>query len=145
LKEHVGDIRPGFDHEYTMRPEFKRFPEVYGFKFVRKITKLDPAITYKALKEEQVDLIDAFSTDGRIAAYGFQVLEDDKRIFPPYDACILVRQDALDRHPKLNDVLGRLAGQISAEQMQQMNYKVTEELRSPAAVAREFLKEKKLF
>jgi len=144
LEKHKDTIRPGFDHEYTTRPEFKRFGEVYGFTFGKKITRLDPDLTYKALKEESVDLIDAFSTDGRIAAYNLRVLEDDKHLFPPYDCCILVRQATLDKHPQLRDVLARLSGAISPEEMQKMNYAVTEDLRSPAAVAAEFLTKKGL-
>lgn len=144
LEKHKDAIRPGFDHEYTTRPEFKRFGEVYGFTFGKKITRLDPDLTYKALKEESVDLIDAFSTDGRIAAYNLRVLEDDKHLFPPYDCCILVRQATLDKHPQLRDVLARLSGAISPEEMRKMNYAVTDEIRSPAAVAAEFLKRKGL-
>ena len=144
LEKHRDTIRPGFDHEYTTRPEFKRFGEVYGFTFGKKITKLDPDLTYKALKEEAVDLIDAFSTDGRIAAYKLRVLADDKHLFPPYDCSILIRQATLDRHPELRGVLGLLSGAISPEEMQKMNYAVTEEVRSPAAVAAEFLRKKKL-
>jgi glycine betaine/choline ABC-type transport system substrate-binding protein len=139
LKAHAAEVRPGFDHEYTMRPEFKRFEDVYGFALEKDVTRLDPDITYKALKDGEVDLIDAFSTDGRIAAYGLVVLEDDGRLFPPYDACLTVRKETLDRHPALGDVLRLLSGRISPAEMQKMNYAVSEELRSPASVAREFL------
>jgi len=144
LEKHKETIRPGFDHEYTTRPEFKRFGEVYGFTLGEKITRLDPDLTYKALKEESVDLIDAFSTDGRIAAYELRLLEDDKHLFPPYDCCVLARRATLDTHPELRDVLARLAGAISPDEMQVMNYAVTDEVRSPAAVAAEFLKRKGL-
>ena len=144
LEKYKDTVRPGFDHEYTTRPEFTRFADVYGFTFDRKITRLDPDLTYKALQGGSVDLIDAFSTDGRIAAYSLRVLEDDKHLFPPYDCCLLVRQATLDKHPQLKDVLGRLSGAISPEEMQKMNYAVTDQLRSPAAVAAEFLKAKGL-
>lgn len=144
LKDHVDEIRPGFDHEYTTRPEFKRLPDLYGFRFTKKVTKLDPDITYKALKDKEVDLIDAFSTDGRIAAYNLVVLEDDKHLFPPYDACILVRADTLKKYPRLRPVLDNLSGAITPAEMRKMNFAVTNELRSPAAVAAEFLKRKGL-
>jgi glycine betaine/choline ABC-type transport system substrate-binding protein len=139
LAEHKDALDPGFDHEYTMRPEFERFGDVYGFTFGKKITKLDPDLTYKALKGGSVDIIDAFSTDGRIAAYDLRVLEDDKNLFPPYDCCIVVREETLEKYPELKDVLARLAGAISPDAMRKMNYAVTDDLRAPAAVAREFL------
>lgn len=144
LAEYADKLHPGFDHEYTMRPEFKRFEQVYGFSFGQDITRLDPDLTYKALQEGSVDLIDAFSTDGRIAAYNIQVLEDDKHLFPPYDACILVRRDTLDKYEGLREVLEQLSGAISLKEMREMNYAMTEQLRSPASIAAEFLEGKGL-
>ncbi|MFW6164052.1 MAG: glycine betaine ABC transporter substrate-binding protein [Planctomycetota bacterium] len=144
LEEHAAELKPGFDHEFTNRPEWKRFEQVYGFTFAKSITKLAPDLTYKALQDGSVDIIDAFATDGRIEAYDLRVLEDDKNLFPPYDSCILVRQDALDAHPELRDVLGKLAGTISADEMRVMNYAVTDELKPPADVARDFLQKKGL-
>jgi len=144
LAKYKDTLRPGFDHEYTTRPEYKRFGEVYGFTFGKKITRLDPDLTYEAIKEGLVDLIDAFSTDGRIAAYNLRVLEDDKHLFPPYDACILIRQETLDKYPDLKGVLNHLSGAITPEKMQAMNYAVSSGSRSPAAVAREFLASRKL-
>lgn len=144
LAGYAEQLKPGFDHEYTIRPEFKLFPEVYGFSFGRDITKLDPDLTYKALKEGSVDVIDAFSTDGRIEAYDLVVLEDDKNLFPPYDAAIVASSEVLDKFNGLKGVLKRLSGEISLEQMQEMNYAVNEKLRSPASVAKGFLMEKGL-
>ncbi len=144
LEAYKDQVRPGFDHEYTNRPEFKRFKEVYGFSFGQDITKLAPDLTYKALQGKNVDLIDAFLTDGRIDAYNLRVLEDDKYLFPPYDACLIVRADTLAKHPELKKVLGQLSGAISAKEMREMNYAVTNKLRSPTAVAAEFLEKKRL-
>lgn len=139
LEKYAEQLRPGFDHEFTMRPEYKRFEGVYGFTFEKEVVKLDPDLTYKALRNGSVDIIDAFSTDGRIAAYNIRVLKDDKNLFPPYDACILIRKDTSAEYPALKKLLGKLAGRISEEDMRQMNYAVTENLRAPSSVAKEFL------
>jgi osmoprotectant transport system substrate-binding protein len=61
------------------------------------------------------------STDGPIRALGFKVLEDDRHYFPPYEAVPLIRQDSLDRHPEIQVAMDRLAGKISATEMQGMN------------------------
>lgn len=144
LEEYKDELKPGFDHEYTQRPEYKRFTEVYGFGFGQEVTKLAPDLTYKALDEESVDIIDAFATDGRIDAYDFKVLKDDQGLFPPYDACLMVRQQTLDKHPQLRDILAELSGRISAEEMRVMNYAVTDKQRAPNSVARQFLKKEDL-
>ncbi len=139
LEPYADQLQPGFDHEFTMRPEYKRFADLYGFGFEKDIIKLDPDLTYKALSSGSVDIIDAFSTDGRIEAYSIRVLEDDKNLFPPYDACIIVRNDILQVYPQLKKVLEQLSGLINARQMRKMNYAVTEDLRAPSWVARKFL------
>jgi glycine betaine/choline ABC-type transport system substrate-binding protein len=139
LEKYAGRLRPGFDHEFTMRPEYRRFEHVYGFGFEKDVMKLDPDLTYKALRNGSVDIIDAFSTDGRIAAYNIRVLKDDKNLFPPYDACLVIRKDALEKYPAVKRLLEKLDGRISERDMRQMNYAVTENLEAPSSVAREFL------
>lgn len=139
LEGYAEELQPGFDHEFTMRPEYKRFEEIYDFSFEKEAIKLDPDLTYKALSNGSVDIIDAFSTDGRIAAYNIRVLQDDKNLFPPYDACVVVSEDTLVNHPELKGLLGKLEGIISEQDMRKMNYAVTEELRAPSSVARKFL------
>jgi len=144
LEEYKDELKPGFDHEYTQRPEYKRFDEVYGFSFQKEVTKLAPDLTYKALNEGSVDIIDAFATDGRIDAYDLKVLKDDQGLFPPYDACLMVRQETLEKYPELENILGELSGRISAKEMRMMNYAVTDKQRSPQSVARQFLEKEDL-
>lgn len=139
LESHSDSLEAGFDHEYTMRPEYSQFEAVYGFTF-ESVTKLDPDLMYRALRDGEVDVIDAFSTDGRIQAYDFRMLEDDKELFPPYDAAILIRQDVTKRHPRLREQLEKLSGKISAEEMRRMNYEVSENLKAPVDVAESFLR-----
>jgi glycine betaine/choline ABC-type transport system substrate-binding protein len=139
LENYKGKLIPGFDHEYTQRPEYKRFKDVYGFALENDVRLLAPDITYRSLQEKEVDIIDAFSTDGRIQAYKLRVLEDDKNLFPPYDACIVTREDALQNYPGLEETLHMLTGKIQMEEMQEMNYQVTNENKSPSKVARDFL------
>lgn len=143
LEPHADSLQAGFCHEYTTRPEYEQFEQVYGFA-LENVTKLDPDLTYRALQEGQVDIIDAFATDGRIQAYGFRVLEDDKELFPPYDAAFVVRQDVTARHPEIVEQLQKLSGKVSATEMQKMNYDVSENLQAPATVAAAFLRRKGL-
>lgn len=136
-------VEAGFDHEYTERPEYERFPELYGFQFENP-ELLDPALVYRALNRGQIDVADVFTTDGRIEAYNLRILEDDKNLFPPYDACPIVREDALETHPGLKEVLNLLKERISPDEMRAMNLEFSEESIAPEKVAREFLEEKGL-
>lgn len=80
-----------------------------------------------------------YSTDGRIKAFDLKVLEDDKNYFPPYDAAPLVRSAILEQYPDLREVLNRLAGKISTQQMTALNNKVDYGGQQEAAVAKAFL------
>ena len=81
-------------------------------------------LTYKALASHQVDLIAGNSTDGRIAALDLVQLDDDRRYFPPYEAVFLTRKDALARVPALAEVLQKLSGAITTDEMRKLNYEV---------------------
>lgn len=115
----------------------------YGFKF-KETKELDIGLKYKAIGEGQVNVINNFSTDGLLAEYDLKVLKDDKGFFPAYEAATVIRQETLDKYPELEAILNQLAGQISDEEMQQMNYFVEKENRDAGDVAAEFLKAKGL-
>ncbi|PKR77256.1 glycine/betaine ABC transporter substrate-binding protein [Halalkalibacillus sediminis] len=115
--------------------------EVYPFEFT-ETESLDANVMYEALESQEVDLIPAFTTDGRIERYNLETTEDDQGFFPKYDAVPLVRQEALDENPGLKEAINELAGQISEEEMQEMNARVDIDGDEHQTVAREFLKEK---
>jgi glycine betaine/choline ABC-type transport system substrate-binding protein len=90
----------------------------------------------------QVDVICAFATDGRIAAYNLKPLKDDRKFFPPYHAAPVIREKILKTHPKLADVLSLFGGLIDNATMQRLNFEVDGEKRRIAEVVEEFLKAK---
>ena len=85
-----------------------------------------------------------FTTDGQLEEAGLVILEDDKNYFPYYDAATLVRDEVLEKHPELEEVLNLLEGRIQDEDMVHMNYLVEIRKEDPARVARDFLKDKGL-
>lgn len=97
-----------------------------------------------ALLDRSADVAELFATDGQIAEYGLVVLEDDKSFFPIYEAMPLLRADALTRVEGLSSVLEKLAGAITAADMQAMNKAVDLDAQTPASVATSFLVSKGL-
>jgi len=139
LERDASLLKAGFTAEFVERPDgYPGLKRKYAFEF-GSVSELDAGLMYKALAAGEVDVICAFATDGRIAAYNLVPLEDDKRFFPPYFAAPVVRSAVLEAHPELRDVLNGLAGKLDDSQMQKLNYEVDEKKRSPADVAREFL------
>ncbi len=129
----------GFTSEFMERPDgFPGLRRVYGLDFART-ADLDPGLMYKALADGQVDVICAFATDGRIAAYKLHVLHDDRSFFPPYDAAPVIRKALLRDHPEIRDALTPLAGTIGDREMRRMNYAADELKRRPSAVARDWI------
>ncbi|MDE1691995.1 ABC transporter permease/substrate-binding protein [Streptococcus suis] len=103
------------------------------------VKTMEPALRYEAIKSGNVQIIEAYSTDSKVVTYKLKVLEDDKRLFPPYQAAPLLSKETLEKYPELEQVLGVLAGKISTEEMTQMNYAVDVEGKSAEQVAREYL------
>ncbi|TLS38082.1 glycine betaine ABC transporter substrate-binding protein [Pseudalkalibacillus caeni] len=134
----------GAPHQFYEREDgYDALVDAYGFNF--KDTKsIDPNIMYKAVKDGEVGVIPAFTTDGRIARFDLATTKDDKSFFPPYYAAPIVRQEVLDSHPELEGVVNELAGNISEEEMSEMNAKVDMDKEEPQEVAKNFLKEKGL-
>ncbi|MBA3768356.1 MAG: ABC transporter permease subunit [Acidobacteria bacterium] len=132
--------RAGFGQDFMSRSDgYSGFARAYGLKFSQPPREMDLSLTYRALASNQVDLIAGNSTDGLIAALDLVQLEDDRRYFPPYEAVVLARRDAIARVPALADVLRRLSGAISTEEMRRLNYEVDGKRRDRREVAREWI------
>ncbi|MGQ7361887.1 ABC transporter permease/substrate-binding protein [Streptococcus suis] len=108
------------------------------------VKTMEPALRYEAIKSGNVQIIEAYSTDSKVVTYKLKILEDDKQLFPPYQAAPLLTKETLEKYPELEQVLGVLAGNISTEEMTQMNYAVDVEGKSAEQVAREYLEQEGL-
>jgi osmoprotectant transport system permease protein len=91
---------------------------------------------YEAVRSGEVDVISAYSTDGRIAAYALRVLEDGDRVIPPYDAVVLASEAFARRRPDAIEALRSLEGSIDAANMRELNRAVDEKGESPQEVGR---------
>jgi osmoprotectant transport system substrate-binding protein len=128
--------------EFAERPDgLKPLEETYKFKFGRpNVKRMDSGLTYSALKEQQVDVALAFATDGRIPAFNFMVLKDDKNFFPSYALTPVVRKATLDANPKLAELLNGLSAKLDDDTMAKLNAGVDVEKKSIEDVSANFLK-----
>lgn len=127
----------GGDVEFFERPEWRRVRDAYGFNFAGR-RNFNPAFMYNALASGGIDVISAFSSDGRIAADGLVVLDDPLEALPAYDALMLVTPSRADDEGFLS-ALRPLVGAISVETMREANYSVdrSEDKRTPTQAAEE--------
>lgn len=126
---------------YEREDGFRPLLETYGFTLPRRqVRRMDSGLTYVALRENQVDIALVFATDGRIPAFNFVLLEDDKGFFPDYAITPVVRQDTLDRHPALADQLNRLSAKLDNDVMAALNARVDVDRETIESVSENFLR-----
>ncbi len=127
------DLRLGLSHEFLGRTDgWEALRRAYALPFGTP-SGLDHGLAYEALQQSQVDVIDIYSTDAKIARQGVRVLRDDRAFFPAYDAVLLMRI-GFDATP-----LQRLAGRIDARRMIALNATVELDGRPYDEVARAFV------
>lgn len=136
LARHAPSLTMGGDFEFFARPEWSALREAYGLEFKDR-RQFQSTFMYKAVAAGEVDVISAFSSDGRIAAEDLIVLEDPKQVILPYDALILVSSGRAGDE-LLRRALGPLAGSVTVDLMREANFMVDRDVdkASPADAAR---------
>jgi osmoprotectant transport system permease protein len=136
LARYAPDMTIGGDYEFFGRPEWKQIRDAYGLAFGDR-TSYDSSIMYQAVARGQVDVISAFSSDGRIAALHLVVLEDPRNVIPPYDAVLLLGP-AVANDDGVVDALRPLIGAIDVGTMREANHMVDrrEDKRTASEAAR---------
>ena len=134
-------LKAGFGYEFIKRPDgLPGLQQQYGLQF-KEVVGMQQTLKYQATANGDVDLLDVYTTDGRLSVYDFLVLEDDRHFFPPYDATALVRGETLERHPELASVLSLLTNALTPERMRSWNLLVQEQGQPVTLVAREMLQD----
>jgi osmoprotectant transport system substrate-binding protein len=128
--------------EFYARPDgLVPLEQTYGFEFGREeIKRMDTGLVYQALRDGQVDVGLVFATDGRIPAFNFVVLRDDKGYFPTYAMTAVVRKETLDKNPKLAEPLNALSAKLDDQVMAKLNASVDVDKKTVEEVATGFLK-----
>lgn len=128
----------GAGYEFQERRDGLPALAPYAIAWASPVRTMDLGLLYTALEQRQVNIAAGSATDGLLAARDFVVLEDDRRVFPAYEACVAVRQDAMAANPGLREALSALSGKLSNQAMRRLNLEVDGRHRDPAQVAREF-------
>jgi osmoprotectant transport system permease protein len=133
LRAHAGALALGADYEFLSRREWTAVRTAYGLDF-KRTASFDPALLYEAVARGEVDVISAFSSDGRIAAYDLVVLDDPAAVLPSYDAMILLGP-RVTGDPRVVCALAPLRGALPVELMRRANLMVDHDHASPGAAA----------
>jgi osmoprotectant transport system permease protein len=139
LRAYAATLVMGGDYEFFVRPEWTAIQDAYGLEF-KHLRTMDSTLMYQAIVQENVDVISAFSSDGRVAAYDLTLLEDDLDVIPPYDAIVLASPRVTQEYPDVIQAVARLDGSINADRMRTMNLAVDEMGEHPSLVAERFVR-----
>lgn len=132
--------RLGVGYEFLTRADgLTRLDAEYRFNWSGSPVTMDLGLLYQALARNQVDMVAANSTDGVLTNPVYKMLDDDKKAFPPYNACFVVREDVLTGRPGLEMALMLLSNRVSDETMRNMNRQVDVNHKPVTEVVREFL------
>ena len=142
LAKVAGSMKAGTVFEFANREDgLPGLQKAYNFKMGEVLT-LDGAPRYTTLVNDEVEVVDAFATDGLLKKFNLKTLSDDKGFFPPYYAMPIISSDKLEEFPEIEGILEELGSVLTNEVMMELNYKVDELQESPSKVARDFLESK---
>ncbi|HVS18563.1 MAG TPA: glycine betaine ABC transporter substrate-binding protein [Planctomycetota bacterium] len=135
------DVRAGFSIEFMNREDgWPGLREHYaGLDLAPR--SMEHGLAYEALAGGSIDLVDAYSTDGKLGRFDVVVLADDLGLFPPYNAAPILRGDTLRAHPELREVLFELAFTIDDDRARELNRRVEVDGKGFEEVAHAFLVE----
>lgn len=139
-----GGLVFGGNPDYIERADgFNLLCETYGMDF-KDVRDIDIGLKYAALASGDIDVTNAFTTDAQLAVADVVTLEDDLRLQVNYFCATVVREDALEKYPGLEDALKKMEGILTDQEMAALNYQVEVEERGERDVARAFLASKGL-
>ena len=128
-----------FEREEDGIPGLER---MYGFEFDRDaMVFVTTGLTYDALRNDDADVAMGFATDGRIPAFNFINLEDDKGFFPIYNPAPTIRSEILEAYPELPDLISKVSQELDDATLAELNRRVDMDKEEPDEVARDFLAE----
>jgi osmoprotectant transport system permease protein len=133
LAKHAPNFSIAGDYEFFGRPEWEAMRDACGLKF-REQRQMQAEIMYPAVVAGDVDVIAAYSSDGRIAKFDLVTLDDPKQAIPPYDAILMISPQRKD-DATMRRALTPLVGAINVTLMREANLRASSD-QSPAAVAR---------
>jgi glycine betaine/choline ABC-type transport system substrate-binding protein len=131
----------GVSYEFQQRVDSIPAITSYKLPLAQAMRGMEAQNLFPALDRGDVNMIAADSTDSHLASPDYRVLADDLHAFPPYQACLLVRQETLIAEPQLRVYLAELTGKFTTEAVRKMSAQVDHDHRTPADVAAGFLEQ----
>lgn len=140
LQIHAKDLRFASQGEFDMREDgIPGLESVYGKFDWASSTIYDNSLKYQVLMNDEADVTPAYTTEGPLVNTDlYTVLEDDQQFWPPYNLAPIVRNNVLEAHPEIENILGEINEQLDTELMIELNAKVDVDGEEYLEVAQEY-------
>ena len=143
LQKHASELRFASQGEFDEREDgLPGLEKVYGAFDWQSSKVYDSGLKYEVLKNDEADVTPVYTTDGPLAQTElYTLLEDDQHAWPPYNLAPVVRDEVLEAHPDVADVLNEVSAALDTETVTQLNAKVDVEKEEYEDVAEAFFEE----
>ena len=111
--------------------------KAYGMKFT-SVNELDFNLIFTQIGES-CTFGEVTTTEGRVLSQDLRILEDDKDFFLEYRGVPTLRQETLDEHPAIEEIMAPISKALTNEVITELNSKVDVEGQEPQAVAEEWM------
>jgi osmoprotectant transport system substrate-binding protein len=139
LQKHASEIRFASQGEFDKREDgIPGLEKVYG-KFAWKSSKVyDNGLKYQVLSNNEADVAPAYTTEGQLVKSEFTLLEDDKKVWPPYNLAPVVKKSVLDANSDIADILNKISSKLDTKKVTELNAEVDVNKKEYEDVAKDF-------
>lgn len=144
LSKYASELTFGAEYDFFERDDgYDALCDAYDLNF-KETKDIDIGLKYNAINSNEIDVMNIFTTDGQLSVSDVVVLEDDKMFYETYYCGTVVRNDVLEKYPKLKDTLMLMDSILTESEMAHLNYLLEGENISEEVIAHDFLEEKGL-
>ena len=141
LQAHASELRFASQGEFDVREDgLPALAAMYGPFDWKNSRVYDGGLKYQVLSSNEADVTIGYTTDGALAdTDSYTLLEDDKRVWPPYNLAPVVRDEVLEQNPEIAEVLNAVSAKLDTATLTKMNAQVDVEKQEYEDVAAAFL------
>lgn len=139
LQKNATELRFASQGEFDERADgIPALEATYGPLAWKSSKVYDNSLKYEVLANDEADVSPAYTTEGRLIEDQFTLLEDDKQVWPPYNLAPVVRNNVLEAHADIADILNTVSATLTTENITELNAKVDIDGEEYADVAKEY-------
>lgn len=139
LQKNASQLRFASQGEFDQREDgMLGLEKLYG-PFDWKSSKVyDGGLKYSVLENDEADVAPAYTTEGQLVKDEFTLLDDDKKLWPPYNLAPVVRETVLNTYPEIADILNKISATLDTKTVTKLNAEVDVDKREYEEVAKEY-------